>query len=30
MGLGVFAAINDAIDFDTAVLVADEFHAKGE
>ncbi len=30
MGLGVFAAINDAIDFDTAVLVADEFHAKVE
>jgi len=30
MGLGVFAAINDTIDFDTAVLVADEFHAKVE
>ncbi len=30
MGLGVFAAINDVIDFDTAVLIADEFHAKVE
>ena len=30
MGLGVFAAINDTIDFDTAVLVADEFHTKVE
>ncbi len=30
MGLGVFAAINDTIDFDTAVLVADEFHARVE
>ena len=30
MGLGVFATINDTIDFDTAVLVADEFHAKVE
>ena len=30
MSLGVFAAINDTIDFDTAVLVADEFHAKVE
>ena len=30
MGLGVFASINDTIDFDTAVLVADEFHAKVE
>lgn len=30
MGLGVFAAINDTIDFDTASLVADEFHAKVE
>ncbi len=30
MGLGVFAAINDMIDFDTAVLIADEFHAKVE
>ena len=30
MGLGVFAAINDTIDFDTAVLIADEFHAKVE
>ncbi len=30
MSLGVFAAINDTIDFDTAVLVADEFHVKVE
>ncbi len=30
MSLGVFATINDTIDFDTAVLVADEFHAKVE
>lgn len=30
MGMGVFAAINDTIDFDTAALVADEFHAKVE
>ena len=30
MALGVFATINDTIDFDTAVLVADEFHAKVE
>lgn len=30
MGLGVFASINDTIDFDTAVLIADEFHAKVE
>ena len=30
MGLGVFATINDTIDFDTAVLVADEFHTKVE
>jgi len=30
MHLGVFAAINDTIDFDTASLVADEFHAKVE
>ena len=30
MGLGVFATINDTIDFDTAVLVADEFHVKVE
>lgn len=30
MGLGVFAAINDTIDFDTAALIADEFHAKVE
>ena len=30
MSLGVFAAINDTIDFDTAVLVADEFHTKVE
>ncbi len=27
---GVFATINDTIDFDTAVLIADEFHAKVE
>ena len=30
MGLGVFASINDVVDFDTAALVADEFHAKVE
>lgn len=30
MGLGVFASINDVIDFDTATLVAEEFHAKVE
>lgn len=30
MLMGVFATINDTIDFDTAVLVADEFHAKVE
>ncbi len=30
MMLGVFATINDTIDFDTATLVADEFHAKVE
>lgn len=30
MGLGVFATINDTIDFDTAVLVADEFHTRVE
>lgn len=30
MGLGVFAAINDMIDYDTAALVADEFHARVE
>lgn len=30
MALGVFAAINDNIDFDTAALVAEEFHAKAE
>lgn len=30
MGLGVFASINDIVDFDTASLVADEFHAKVE
>ena len=30
MALGVFATINDTIDFDTAVLVADEFHTKVE
>ena len=28
MANGVFATINDTIDFDTAVLIADEFHAK--
>jgi translation initiation factor IF-2 len=28
MSLGVFAAVNDVIDFDTASLVAMEFHAK--
>ncbi len=28
MGMGVFAAVNDVIDFDTASLVAMEFHAK--
>lgn len=28
MGLGVFAAVNDVIDFDTASLAAMEFHAK--
>ena len=27
---GVFASINDTIDFDTAELIADEFHAKVE
>ena len=27
---GVFATINDVIDFDTAELIADEFHAKVE
>ncbi len=30
MGLGVFAAVNDVIDFDTASLAAMEFHAKVE
>ena len=30
MANGVFATINDTIDFDTAVLIADEFHAKVE
>ena len=30
MALGVFASINDTIDFDTASLVAMEFHAKVE
>ncbi len=30
MMLGVFATINDTIDFDTATLIADEFHAKVE
>lgn len=30
MMMGVFATINDTIDFDTASLVADEFHAKVE
>ncbi|MVB12126.1 Elongation factor 4 [Caprobacter fermentans] len=28
MGMGVFAAVNDVIDFDTASLAAIEFHAK--
>lgn len=28
MSLGVFASLNDTIDFDTAALVAEEFHAK--
>jgi translation initiation factor IF-2 len=28
MGLGVFATVNDVIDFDTASLAAMEFHAK--
>ena len=30
MGYGTFASINDTIDFDTASLIADEFHAKVE
>ena len=30
MALGVFATVNDTIDFDTAALVALEFHAKVE
>ena len=30
MAMGVFATINDEIDFDTAALVAMEFHAKVE
>lgn len=30
MAMGVFAAVNDTIDFDTASLVAMEFHAKVE
>ncbi|TQI67575.1 translation initiation factor IF-2 [Clostridium sp. KNHs216] len=30
MALGVFAAVNDTIDFDTASLAAMEFHAKVE
>ncbi|NLG92145.1 MAG: translation initiation factor IF-2, partial [Clostridiales bacterium] len=30
MGLGVFATVNDVIDFDTASLAAMEFHAKVE
>lgn len=30
MGLGVMASINETIDFDTASLVAEEFHAKVE
>lgn len=30
MGLGVMATVNDTIDFDTASLVAMEFHAKVE
>ncbi|MEG1426278.1 MAG: translation initiation factor IF-2 [Oscillospiraceae bacterium] len=30
MVMGVFSTINDTIDFDTAALIADEFHAKVE
>lgn len=30
MAMGVFAAVNDVIDFDTATLAAMEFHAKVE
>ncbi len=30
MMMGTFASINDIIDFDTAELIADEFHAKVE
>lgn len=30
MALGIFAAVNDVVDFDTASLVAMEFHAKVE
>ena len=30
MMMGVFATVNDVIDFDTASLVAMEFHAKVE
>ena len=30
MLMGVMAGINDVIDFDTAYLVAEEFHAKVE
>ena len=30
MMMGVFATVNDVIDFDTASLIADEFHAKVE
>jgi translation initiation factor IF-2 len=30
MGLGVMASINQEVDFDTAFLVAEEFHAKVE
>ena len=30
MGLGMMATVNEVIDFDTASLVADEFHAKAE
>lgn len=30
MAMGVFATVNDTIDFDTAALVAMEFHAKVE
>ena len=30
MAMGVFATVNDTIDFDTAALVAMEFHAKAE